>query len=134
MVAERIKEVTGSLPEGVRLCAVSKYHPAEMIQEAYDAGQRIFGESHVQELQQKHAIKDNTSALCKNYCNIFAQNRNDTSEMVRLTPSGSVCALNMIQRRNFFRLRDGNNVKSCLQTDVFCADIVMRCTNYIALF
>ena len=56
MVAERIKEVIGSLPEGVRLCAVSKYHPAEMIQEAYDAGQRIFGESHVQELQQKHAI------------------------------------------------------------------------------
>ena len=43
MVAERIKEVIGSLPEGVRLCAVSKYHPAEMIQEAYVAGQRIFG-------------------------------------------------------------------------------------------
>lgn len=55
MVSERIKAILGNLPEGVELCAVSKYHPAAMIQEAYDAGQRIFGESHVQELQQKHA-------------------------------------------------------------------------------
>lgn len=56
MIAERIKELHASLPAGVRLCAVSKYHPVEMIREAYDAGQRIFGESHVQELQQKHLI------------------------------------------------------------------------------
>lgn len=53
MVSERIKAILGTLPQGVQLCAVSKYHPAEMIQEAYDAGQRIFGESHVQELRQK---------------------------------------------------------------------------------
>ena len=55
MVSKRIKAILSTLPEGVQLCAVSKYHPAEMIQEAYDAGQRIFGESHVQELQQKYA-------------------------------------------------------------------------------
>lgn len=42
------------MPEGVRLVAVSKYHPIEMIQDAYDGGQRIFGESHVQELVQKY--------------------------------------------------------------------------------
>ena len=36
--------------------AVSKYHPVEALQEAYAAGQRIFGESHVQELQQKHEV------------------------------------------------------------------------------
>ena len=51
---ERINSILQTLPEGVRLVAVSKYHPASMIQEAYDAGQRIFGESHVQELVQKH--------------------------------------------------------------------------------
>ena len=56
MVGQRIKQILSTLPSTVSLCAVSKYHPAEMIQEAYDAGQRIFGESHVQELQQKHAI------------------------------------------------------------------------------
>lgn len=41
------------LPDGVELCAVSKFHPAEAIKEAYDAGQRIFGESRVQELIEK---------------------------------------------------------------------------------
>lgn len=39
---------------GVTLVAVSKYHPVEALREAYDAGQRIFGESHVQELCMKH--------------------------------------------------------------------------------
>lgn len=56
MIAQRIKAINASLPADVDLCAVSKYHPAEAIQEAYDAGQRIFGESHVQELQQKHSV------------------------------------------------------------------------------
>lgn len=41
------------LPEGVNLCAVSKFHPAEAVKEAYNAGQRIFGESRVQELLEK---------------------------------------------------------------------------------
>ena len=54
MVNERINEIKQTLPDGVRLVAVSKYHPASMIQEAYDGGQRIFGESHVQELMQKY--------------------------------------------------------------------------------
>lgn len=54
MVRERISEIRRTLPDGVKLVAVSKYHPASMIQEAYDGGQRIFGESHVQELVAKH--------------------------------------------------------------------------------
>ncbi len=56
MIGDRIKEIKSMLPDGVDLCAVSKYHPAEMIQEAYDCGQRIFGESHVQELMKKYEI------------------------------------------------------------------------------
>ena len=40
----------------VKLVAVSKYHPVEMLREAYDAGQRIFGESHVQEMDAKHDV------------------------------------------------------------------------------
>ncbi|MCR5130135.1 MAG: YggS family pyridoxal phosphate-dependent enzyme [Prevotella sp.] len=52
-VAQNLKKVLADLPEGVRLVAVSKYHPLEVLREAYDAGQRIFGESHVQELRQK---------------------------------------------------------------------------------
>ena len=54
-IASNLKEVLAQLPEGVRLVAVSKYHPVSVLREAYDAGQRLFGESHVQELQQKVA-------------------------------------------------------------------------------
>ncbi len=48
--------VRASLPTGVELVAVSKYHPVEALREAYDAGQRIFGESHVQEMQEKRGM------------------------------------------------------------------------------
>ena len=53
-IANKIEQLRSSLPEGVRLLAVSKFHPAEAIVEAYEAGQRAFGESRVQELQQKY--------------------------------------------------------------------------------
>ena len=42
------------MPQGVRLVAISKYHPNEYIEAAYAEGQRTFGESHEQELRQKH--------------------------------------------------------------------------------
>ena len=54
-VKQAISEITSQLPATTRLVAVSKVHPADMIREAYDCGQRIFGESHVQELQAKRA-------------------------------------------------------------------------------
>jgi hypothetical protein len=53
-VKENLREVLGKLPEGVRLVAISKYHPNEYIEAAYQEGQRVFGESHEQELRQKH--------------------------------------------------------------------------------
>lgn len=53
-IAENIKQVQNELPEGVRLVAVSKFHPNEAIEEAYRAGQRIFGESKVQEMTAKY--------------------------------------------------------------------------------
>lgn len=52
-ITEAIDKITAALPAGTRLVAVSKYHPEEAIQTAYQAGQRIFGESHVQELCRK---------------------------------------------------------------------------------
>ena len=52
-VASQILDIRASLPAGVELVAVSKFHPAEAILEAYDMGQRIFGESRVQELKLK---------------------------------------------------------------------------------
>lgn len=52
-VKEKLHEVLATLPDGVRLVAISKYHPSSFIMEAYDEGQRIFGESHEQELARK---------------------------------------------------------------------------------
>ena len=53
-VKGNLKQVLAHLPQGVRLVAISKYHPNEYIEAAYDEGQRIFGESHEQELRLKH--------------------------------------------------------------------------------
>ena len=53
-VKGNLQKVSERLPQGVRLVAISKYHPAEYIEAAYEEGQRIFGESHEQELKVKH--------------------------------------------------------------------------------
>ena len=53
-VQGNLREVLSRLPQGVRLVAISKYHPNEYIEAAYAEGQRTFGESHEQELRQKH--------------------------------------------------------------------------------
>lgn len=52
-VKENLKKVKAALPANVKLVAVSKYHPAEYIEEAYAEGHRLFGESHEQEIRQK---------------------------------------------------------------------------------
>ena len=52
-VKGNLHEVLGCLPAGVRLVAISKFHPNEYIEAAYAEGQRIFGESHEQELSKK---------------------------------------------------------------------------------
>ena len=53
-IACQLSFVRSTLPEGVKLVAVSKTHPAEAIRAAYDAGHRVFGESRPQELREKH--------------------------------------------------------------------------------
>ncbi|MBP8777205.1 MAG: YggS family pyridoxal phosphate-dependent enzyme [Bacteroidaceae bacterium] len=52
-IATHIAQLKKQLPEDVKLLAVSKYHPKEAIMEAYQAGQRLFGESRVQEMTEK---------------------------------------------------------------------------------
>lgn len=50
MIAENLKKVKATLNPGVKLVAVSKFHPIAALRQAYDEGQRMFGESHVQEV------------------------------------------------------------------------------------
>ena len=52
-IVNNLNAVRACLPEGVRLVAISKYHPKEYVEAAYNAGQRVFGESHEQELKDK---------------------------------------------------------------------------------
>ena len=53
-VKGHLHQILDTLPQGVRLVAISKYHPNEYIEATYAEGQRVFGESHEQELRQKH--------------------------------------------------------------------------------
>lgn len=55
-IKSEIIRLRESLPESVRLLAVSKFHPVEALQQAYDAGQRAFGESRPQELKAKREV------------------------------------------------------------------------------
>lgn len=53
MIAERLNTILSELPQSVKLVAVSKFHPLSAIREAYDAGQRVFGENRPQEFAAK---------------------------------------------------------------------------------
>ena len=55
-IKTEIERLRNELPEGVTLLAVSKFHPVEALREAYDAGQRAFGESRPQELKLKAEV------------------------------------------------------------------------------
>lgn len=53
MIKDNLSKIKSGLPSDVKLVAVSKFHPVEELQEAYDAGQRVFGENRPQELAAK---------------------------------------------------------------------------------
>ena len=55
-IATNIEHLRSSLPSGVSLLAISKYQPIEALREAYDAGQRMFGENHIQEMAAKASV------------------------------------------------------------------------------
>lgn len=56
MIKENLAKVKSTLAGGVSLIAVSKTKPVEDLQEAYDAGQRLFGENKALEMRDKHAL------------------------------------------------------------------------------
>lgn len=56
MIKDNLETVRKSIPSGVLLVAVSKTKPVEDLQEAYDAGQRVFGENHALEMRDKHEV------------------------------------------------------------------------------
>ncbi len=55
-IAKNLNHITSTIPEDVTLVAVSKTKPVDALMEAYNAGQRIFGENKVQEMVEKHDV------------------------------------------------------------------------------
>jgi len=55
-ISDNIHSIKKNIPLGVKLVAVSKFHSADAVNEAYNAGQRLFGESRMQEINQKHTL------------------------------------------------------------------------------
>ncbi|MFT6749031.1 MAG: pyridoxal phosphate enzyme (YggS family) [Flavobacterium sp.] len=56
MIAKKIQEIQANISENVTLVAVSKTKPIADLQEAYDAGQRVFGENKIQEMVGKYDV------------------------------------------------------------------------------
>ena len=59
MVRENLEKIKATIPGNVTLVAVSKTKPVSDVQEAYEAGQRVFGENHALEMRDKHEVLPN---------------------------------------------------------------------------
>lgn len=116
MIAEEIIRIHEALPEGVRLCAVSKFHPAEAVREAYDAGQRIFGESRVQELEQK--VKVLPSDIVWHFIGHLQTNK--VRKLISLHPAmiESVDSLRLLEAIDEASRKEGVVTKVLLQVHV----------------
>lgn len=97
------------LPEGVRLCAVSKFHPVSAIREAYDAGQRIFGESRVQEILEK--IPQLPSDIVWHFIGHLQTNK--VKQIV-----GKVAMIESVDSERLLSLIDAESRKAGVQTNV----------------
>lgn len=108
-IASEIIRLHERLPEGVRLCAVSKFHPASAIREAYDAGQRIFGESRVQEILEK--IPQLPSDIVWHFIGHLQTNK--VKQIV-----GKVAMIESVDSERLLSLIDAESRKAGVQTNV----------------
>ncbi|MBO4250666.1 MAG: YggS family pyridoxal phosphate-dependent enzyme [Paludibacteraceae bacterium] len=81
-IAENIREIRANIPEGVTLVCVSKYQPVEAIREAYEAGERHFGESRVQELV--HKVPQLPADICWHFIGHLQTNK--VRDLLRVRP------------------------------------------------
>ncbi|MDE6536624.1 MAG: YggS family pyridoxal phosphate-dependent enzyme [Muribaculaceae bacterium] len=108
-IASEIIRLHEMLPEGVRLCAVSKFHPVSAIREAYDAGQRIFGESRVQEILEK--IPQLPSDIVWHFIGHLQTNK--VKQIV-----GKVAMIESVDSERLLSLIDAESRKAGVQTNV----------------
>ncbi len=104
-IAERIAEIRAGIPSGVELVAVSKFHPAEAVAEAYAAGQRVFGESRVQELCAKIPL------LPEDVCWHFIGHL-QTNKVRQLVATGRVALIESVDSERLLRVIDAESKRA----------------------
>ncbi len=114
-IAQRIEGIRATLSPGVTLIAVSKYHPIEAIQEAYDAGQRHFGESKAQDLVKKQ------EALPRDICWHFIGHL-QSNKIKYIAPFihliHSIDSLRLLQEVNKQGAKNGRKISCLLQIHI----------------
>lgn len=109
MEEARLTELRGIIPHDVTLVAVSKFHPAEAIRAAYNAGQRVFGESRADELAAKAAALPND--ICWHFIGHV-----QTNKLRRILPH--VTMIQSVDSERLLRLIDAEAEKMGLSTKV----------------
>lgn len=110
-VAKALDDIRTTLPEGVELVAVSKFHPAEAIREAYDAGQRLFGESRTQELEAK--MKELPADIRWHFIGHL-----QTNKVRRLIETRQVALIESVDSERLLRLIDDESARAGIVTRV----------------
>ncbi|MBQ9185955.1 MAG: YggS family pyridoxal phosphate-dependent enzyme [Bacteroidales bacterium] len=115
MLEDKLRAILDKLPSGVRLVAVSKFHPAEAVMEAYNAGQRVFGESRPQEFMAKaKALPDD---ICWHFIGHLQTNK---LKMVLpyVSMVESIDSLHLLEAVNRWGLENGRKTDVLLELHV----------------
>ena len=102
-ISSNLLRLRGRIPDGVRLVAVSKFHPIDAVREAYDAGQRLFGESRVDEVVAK-------AAAMPDDCEWHFIGHVQTNKLRRLLPAVSV--IESVDSERLLRLISAESVRA----------------------
>lgn len=118
-IAQALESIRSTLPQGVELVAVSKFHPVEALREAYDAGQRVFGESRVNELLEKMAaMPDDVRWHFIGHL--------QTNKVRRLVGSGRVALIESVDSERLLRLIDSESERAGIVSRVLMQVHVAR--------
>ena len=118
MIKDRLETLSSSLPSGVKLVAVSKFHPESAIIEAYNAGQRIFAESRPQEFQRKVlALKESCPELEWHFIGHLQTNKlKMVLPYARLVQS--IDSLHLMQAVNDWGVREGRRINVLVELHI----------------
>lgn len=110
-IAHALADIRSTLPQGVELVAVSKFHPVDALRRAYDAGQRVFGESRVAELTDKIAAMP--PDVRWHFIGHLQSNK-----VRRLVATGRIVLIESVDSERILRLIDDESVRAGITSRV----------------